>query len=81
MAEDVELNTTVGEIVALDLDEGINGNILFEIVSGNTDLFSLVTMQIDSRQTFSSMLVNNMVSIIICCGQSFMPWLFCFSAI
>lgn len=58
------MNTTVGVIRAFDLDEDINGNILFEIVSGDTDLFSLVTVQTDSRQTFSAMLINNQVSTI-----------------
>ena len=62
MAEDVPLNTTVGVIQAFDLDEGMNGNIEFEIVSGNTDLFSLRAMQTDSRQTFTAYLVNNEVS-------------------
>ena len=62
MSEDVEVNTTLGLIRAVDLDRGINGDISFEIVSGDTDRFSLVSMQEDSMQTHVAMLINNQVS-------------------
>lgn len=58
------LNTTLGEIVAFDLDEESNGFIMFEIVSGDTDIFSLLSMQTDSRQTYTAMLINNQVHLI-----------------
>lgn len=63
------LNTTVGVMEAFDLDEGMNGVIEFEIVSGDTNLFSLRTVQTDSRQTFTAYLVNNEVSwfSLLCC--------------
>ena len=59
------MNTTVGVVRAFDLDEDINGEIFFDIISGDTDLFSLVTVQTDPRQTFSAMLINNQVSLSI----------------
>ncbi len=62
VSEDVELNTTLGVIEAVDLDRGSNGDIAFEIISGNTDLFSLITIQVDSIQTHAAWLINNQVS-------------------
>jgi hypothetical protein len=59
--EDVDLNTTLGTLTAVDRDEDINGEILFEIVSGDTDRFELVSMQVDAMQTYSAMIINNQV--------------------
>ena len=59
MPEDVELNTTLGTIVAVDLDTDTNGEVFFEIVSGDTDRFSIVAMQTGS--TFSAALINEQV--------------------
>lgn len=59
--EDVDLNTTLGTLFAVDGDLDANGEVVFEIVSGDTDIFSLVTMQVDSVQTFSAMIINNQV--------------------
>ena len=62
MPEDVELNTTLGTIRAVDFDRKENGYIMFEIISGDRDRFSLVSMQIDSLQTHVATLINNEVS-------------------
>ena len=59
--EDVDLNTTLGTLIAVDGDVDINGEVVFDIVSGDTDIFSLVTMQVDSAQTFSARIINNQV--------------------
>ena len=63
MSEDVELNSTLGTIEAVDLDRGDNGDIKFQIASGDTNRFSLVMMQLDSMQTHVAMLINNEVGI------------------
>ena len=62
VSEDVGLNTTLGLIRVVDLDRGMNGDVSFEIVSGDSSRFSLVTMQEDSMQTHVAMLINNEVS-------------------
>lgn len=61
VSEDVELNSTLGEIRVVDLDREMNGEVEFEIVSGDEDRFSLVVMQEDSRQTYVAKIINNQV--------------------
>lgn len=61
--EDVELNTTLGILTATDQDEGINGDIVFAIVTGDTDIFSLVTTQ-EAEETFSARIINNEVCLL-----------------
>ena len=65
IAEDVELNTTLGTILATDIDEDRNGNIEFVIVAGDTERFFLISSQQDDVQTHVAMVINSQV-----CGFS-----------
>lgn len=54
------MNTTLGTVVASDSDEDENGNILFEIITGDTDLFSLVITR-SGEEMYSAEIINNQV--------------------
>lgn len=64
IAEDVVVGSVLGEFVAHDPDLESNGNITFEIISGDTSIFSIMTVGIDSSvQTYAGLLMNDQVAI------------------
>ena len=64
MSEDVAVATTVGTVLADDGDLGSNGNILFQLLEGDSTVFQLSTVPVrgpSGIQRFAGSLVNRRV--------------------
>ena len=64
MSEDVAVMTTVGTVLADDSDLGANGNILFQLLEGDSTVFQVNTVPVvgpSGTQRFAGVLVNRRV--------------------
>lgn len=80
VSEDVPSGVTLGSVFADDRDLGANGNILFQLIEGDSTVFQLNTVRVSGppgTQRFAGVITNRRV----CCKRSFRSlltilWLF-----